>query len=305
MAKFKKGDKVEIINDPYTGMLGDVVGKVGTITSAGDGFVGLKWAGGNVKGWMVVDGHGKTSIKKLGKSITLPPLSGWKKKTMDGSHAGIGIQKTYTWGNLRIFDEEGSNVWEGGYAKKPDKYGYAYASFTDVVHSGSYGFHSASGNYVKGTAGKARVLLQEWVDKNPDKVVAGKPYHPKKKGKKGSGAVFTHSYKKDFSVSDIWEQIAYKAGAPKSSGPKPGYGKSDTVRLKIVGGDTTHALYTGPDSKGRARYELIPPTGKTARDVAREFKKAAKAGQKVLGGTIYAIRFARKGTEYNYWKAGK
>ena len=77
------------------------------------------------------------------------------------------------------------------------------------------------------------------------------------------------------------------------------------VRLKIVGGTDRSTLFKGHDSKGRAKYELPIPAGKTAHDVAKSIKAVAKAGaHEVLGGTVYAIRFFTPGKgEFDYWKA--
>ena len=84
-----------------------------------------------------------------------------------------------------------------------------------------------------------------------------------------------------------------------------GAGPDDVVRVKVIGGTTDTPLYKGMDSKGRTRYELIPPDGQNALQVASELRKAAKAGKKVLGGTVYAIRIFRPGKgEYNYWTKG-
>lgn len=165
----KKGDKVQILSDPYGGMLGDVVGKVATVTVVkGKGyFVGLKIKGGaSVKTWAVKAGTGEITLKKLG-----------------------------------------------------------------------------SGN-------------------------ASKP-----------ASIYSES--------------------------KPGLKPGTTVRLKVTGGQQDHPLFIGLDSKGRSKYELIPPKGKTARAVAREFRKAAAAGKPVLGGQVYSIRLAKDGAVHPYWKAGK
>lgn len=93
----------------------------------------------------------------------------------------------------------------------------------------------------------------------------------------------------------------YSLGSSKSASPvgiKPG----DYVNVKAVGGKD-HALAKGTDSKGRMRYQLHPPKGKTAREVAREIKKSYQAGKGAFGGKIYVIRIVSGGKEYNYYKA--
>jgi hypothetical protein len=203
-------------------------------------------------------------------TIKLPPLSKWKSWVVKASDpheiVGFNVGKWYR------------KVWGNVHISR-EEMGPEYSGYVGTT------LVSTSGSWDTGKQGSAaavRKALQAWSDQNPGAV---KP--PKKKKKKG--IVWLHDTPSKYSH----QQMAWGM-APK-----------DRVRLKIVGGTDDGVLFQGYDSKGRSRYELIPPTGQTARDVAREFKKAAKAGQKVLGGTIYAIRFVRAGKEGNYWKATK
>ena len=59
----------------------------------------------------------------------------------------------------------------------------------------------------------------------------------------------------------------------------------------------------GHDSKGRAKYELIPPKGQQAASVASMLRTSAKKGEKLFGGDVYVIRVSVGGKEYDYYKA--
>lgn len=234
-------------------------------------------------------------------ALKLPPLSKWKKKSYAATEAtGAGIANRW-YGNVEI------DHWEPGVAKcnvSLFKHQPAGAKpppgwKTQSTPKGKTWqriereINPPGGTHWTGwpSAGAARKAAQAHLDVHPEDFEhwpatwpypsLRKPHETKTKGL-GSGY--------------------YKPKA--KSGTPVGYGKNDTVRLKIVGGTTDSPLYQGTDSKGRSRYELPPPKDQTAREVAREFKKAAKADQKVLGGTIYVIRFHRPGVgEFRYWKA--
>ena len=62
---FNKNQKIQVITDPYGGMLGpDLIGQVGTVTSAGDKIVGLRFDNGlKVACWLVEDANGTQTIK--------------------------------------------------------------------------------------------------------------------------------------------------------------------------------------------------------------------------------------------------
>jgi hypothetical protein len=134
----------------------------------------------------------------------------------------------------------------------------------------------------------------------------------------GEGLVFGKKKGTPQDQSKRWASMLHNARPgvsqpKKGKGTKKAYGGADpkkpgsgiTVRLKVAGGTTKSPLYVGKDSKGRSKYEIEPPPGETAEGVAKAFSKATLQGQKVLGGTVYAIRFAVPGKgEYNYWTQG-
>lgn len=74
------------------------------------------------------------------------------------------------------------------------------------------------------------------------------------------------------------------------------------VRVKVVGGAPDYPLFQGYDSKGRSKYEMIPPKGENAYSVADQLRQAVKSGKKLFGGDVYVIRVAFDGKEYDYYK---
>lgn len=64
---YRKNQRVQIVSDPYGGMLGqNLIGQQGTITSAGDKIVGLKLDNGlQAKCWLVEDANAAQTIKPL------------------------------------------------------------------------------------------------------------------------------------------------------------------------------------------------------------------------------------------------
>jgi hypothetical protein len=63
--KFQIADKVRVVSNPYGQMLPGVTpGMQATVTSPGTNIVALDFGATKVKAWLVVDGHGKTTIER-------------------------------------------------------------------------------------------------------------------------------------------------------------------------------------------------------------------------------------------------
>jgi hypothetical protein len=65
---YKKGELVEIVSDPYQGMIGEkIVGKKAVVTSSGDKIIGLRLLEDkmSVACWMTEDNYGCSTLKKV------------------------------------------------------------------------------------------------------------------------------------------------------------------------------------------------------------------------------------------------
>lgn len=143
-----------------------------------------------------------------------------------------------------------------------------------------YRFYDAQGAYL-GSSGLIGFWKDKWGEK-PYAVLAGEAIQANAKtfGGKGHQPVMK---------ATSWEQYATQPGIK--------------VWLKVAGGQQ-NGFFIGHDSKGRAKYEIVPPAGETAYSVAKMIKKGHQAGEKVFGGDLYVIRFVRQsdGKEADYYK---
>jgi hypothetical protein len=235
--------------------------------------------------------------------VKLPPLSQWRKKSYAATEAtGAGISMRW-FGNVQIDHTEPGDAhcnvslfkFQKAGAKPPPGWsvmskppGKGWQRIEREIKAGQT--KTKWGSYFP-SAGAARKAAQAHLDAHPTDYVAWPllKWPPASMRRPGD-----HGYQ---------QKAAYKGShTPKASKMStPGYEPGTTVRLKVTGGQQDHPLFIGLDSKGRSKYELIPPKGKTARAVAREFRKAAEAGKPVLGGTVYSIRFYRDGSKQDYW----
>ena len=206
--------------------------------------------------------------------MQLPPLSKWKSKSYKATEAtGAGVKDRW-YGNVQVA------YWEPGLNKATV---YIYGFTPEGKHYTKW--HSP---YGIGLTGKeARATAQAYLDANPGafELWPNLKWPPPSYRKPSHHALGLKGY--------TW------------LGKTPAMSPDTVVRLKIVGGTDRSTLFKGHDSKGRAKYELPIPAGKTAHDVAKSIKAVAKAGaHEVLGGTVYAIRFFTPGKgEFDYWKA--
>jgi hypothetical protein len=253
-----------------------------------------------------------------------PRSMGFLKNGNAGAATAIKLTKKQhaALSHILTAEEVGVAHWQTG---KNDKHG-TYKAHLYIVKKGKSGYHGYAPRdtarstldglikkkLIKATNGSMSGDGAYWqVGQHAKPGTYTKPYKPGQKwvyqlvlkSLPGAGAALAapiKSVKKKAHkalTSPAWQAYEAHQKAPKS------VADAGVVRVKVVGGTTTTPLFVGHDSKGRAKYELIPPKGQQAASVASMLRTSAKKGEKLFGGDVYVIRVSVGGKEYDYYKA--